>query len=204
MKKIIIIGGAPTTGKTTLAKNLSKKYNCPWISTDFIRCWMKTLVSKKDFPHLFNFEDITAEEHYKKYSIDETINLEELRDKEVFKGVKTFVEKNLNWDLFIIEGISVHPEFISELESKNCKVFPVFLIDNNKDRIKKILHTRGLWDDAHKYKDWIKEIEQKYLEKTNFHYLEACKKLKIPFFEIKEDRNETISEIENYLSSKLN
>lgn len=38
---IILIGGAPTTGKTTLAKALSRVLGLPWISTDHIRAWMQ-------------------------------------------------------------------------------------------------------------------------------------------------------------------
>jgi 2-phosphoglycerate kinase len=203
MKKIILIGGAPATGKTTLAKKLSKKYNCPWISTDFIRSWMKNIISKKDFPNLFHFSNITAEEYYKKHTINETIKLEKLRDKEVFKGIKTFIEKNHNWDLFIIEGISIHPEFISKLKSKNYKIYPIFFIENNEERIKNILYTRGLWGDAKTYEDWVKNIEQKYLLKTNSHYLKNCKKLKLPYFEIDKNRNKTIKKIIKHLDSKL-
>ncbi|MDA3836825.1 MAG: hypothetical protein PF542_04335, partial [Nanoarchaeota archaeon] len=195
MKQIILLGGAPTTGKTTLAKKLSKEYNCPWISTDFIRSWMKSIVLKKRFPHLFNFNNLTAEEHYKKYSIDETIALEKLRDKEVFKGIKEFIKINNDWDRFIIEGISIHPEFIKELSSNDYEVFPIFLIEKNKKRIKKFLYKRGLWDDAHKYEDWVKEIELEELVKTNLYYANECRLLNLPFIEIKEDYNETINEI---------
>ncbi|MEA3414108.1 MAG: hypothetical protein U9Q99_01100 [Nanoarchaeota archaeon] len=203
MKKIILIGGSPATGKTTLAKKLSQRYNCPWISSDFIRSWMKTFISKKDFPNLFNFTNITAEKYYQKHSINETIKFEELRDKEVFKGIKTFIEKNEDWDLFIIEGISIHPKFISRLKSKNYKIYPIFFIDKNKERIKKILYTRGLWGKAHTYKDWVKDIEQKYLIKTNIKYLKECEKLNLPYFEINKNRNETVKKIIKHLDSKI-
>ena len=95
MRKVILIGGAPATGKSTLAKELSKNFNCPWISADFIRSWMKTIVSKKEYPNLFRFANTTAEEHYKKYSVQETLDFEDLRDREVFNGVKKFILKNL-------------------------------------------------------------------------------------------------------------
>jgi 2-phosphoglycerate kinase len=203
MKKIIIISGAPATGKTTLAKELSKKYNCPWISTDLIRPWMRSLVSKEKYPNLFNFTNITAEEHYKKYTAEETIELEKLRDKDVFKGTKLFILNNENWDFFIIEGISIHPSFISELKLGDYEIYPIFLIDKDKNRIKDIVFNRGLWSKAREYEDWVKVIEQEYLIKTNDYYLSDCKKLNLPYFEIDKDRDKTTNEIIKYLDSKI-
>ncbi|MFK7779579.1 MAG: hypothetical protein QM490_00290 [Candidatus Gracilibacteria bacterium] len=199
MKKILIIGGAPATGKSTLAKKLSKKYNCPWVSTDFIRNLMKTLVSKKDYPSLFNFANITAEEHYgNNYNVEKSIKHEQERDEDVFKGVKSFILKNNDWDFFIIEGISIHPKNILELKSKDYEVFSIFLIDNNESRIRNILYSRGLWSKADTYEDWIKELELEYLIKTNGNYLEESKKLNLPYFEIDVDRDKTINKIMSY------
>lgn len=202
MRNIILIGGAPATGKTTLAKFFSKKLNVPWISTDLIRSWMKSIVSKDDFPDLFNFVNITAEEHYTKFDVLETINYEVARDKEVFKGVKSFIDSNDEWVSFIIEGISIHPDFVSQL-SDDFNIIPVFLIDENSARIKDIIYSRGLWDKAGAYSDWVKEIEIDYLIQTNTNYLESCKKNNLKFFLIDKDRNKTINEIASYLDTLL-
>ena len=60
--------------------------------------------SEKDYPHLFNFANVTAEEHYSNnYDVEKSMKLEKLRDVEVMKGVKTFISKNNDWDFFIIE-----------------------------------------------------------------------------------------------------
>ena len=65
---------------------------------------MKTLVSKKDYPNLFNFTNITAEENYSNnYNVEKSIKLEQERDKSVFKGIKSFILENNDWDFFIIE-----------------------------------------------------------------------------------------------------
>ena len=202
-RRIILIGGAPATGKSVLAKKLSNEYGIPWISTDVIRDWMKTVVSKDKYPHLFNFTEITAEEHYKKHSVAETIKFEKLRDQDVFKGIKSFIEKNDDWEECIIEGISLHPKFISQLNSEDYEIYPIFLVDNDEKRIKDILVTRGLWDDAHTYEDWVKDIEEEYLIKTNQYYMKECEKYKLKYFEIAEKRQETTKKIFTYLESKF-
>lgn len=200
MKKIIIIWWAPATWKSTLAKKLSEKYNCPWISSDFIRAWMKTLVSEKEYPSLFNFSNITAEEHYSNnYDVDKSIKLEQKRDEDVFKGIKSFIINNNDWDFYIVEGISIHPKNISELQLLNFEIFPIFLIDNDKDRIKNILYSRWLWDKADKYQDWVKEIELEYLIKTNLYYKQELEKLYLPYFEVQVDRDITVKEVIKFL-----
>lgn len=204
MKKIIIIWWAPATWKTTLAKKLSKKMNHPWISTDFIRNWMISLVSQKDYPNLFNFSDMTAEEHYSNdYNVEKSIEKENLRDWEVFKWIKEFIKANKQLDDFIIEGISVHPKNLAELELLGYEIFPIFLVDTNIQRIKNILYSRWLWDDASKYPDWIKEKELNYLVKTNLYYISELERLNIPYFKIGTERNKTIIEINNYLNKNF-
>ena len=75
MNKIILIGGAPTVGKTHTAKRLSKKLNLPWISTDGIRSMLRRVVDKKEFPQLFkNIPHLTAEEYLTKYSAKEIVD----------------------------------------------------------------------------------------------------------------------------------
>ncbi len=202
-RKIILIGGAPATGKSTIAHTLSKELECPWFSTDFVRAWMKQLVSNEDYPELFNFAGISAEEHYKKFSVSETIASEKARDTQVFKGVKAFIETNCDWSCYIVEGISIHPDFLTELNGDDYEIYPLFLIDLHKERIKEILHTRGLWGDAHTYEDWVKDIELEYLIETNREYQRLCEEYKLPYFKIGEDRNETILRVKEYLTGFL-
>lgn len=195
---IYLISGAPCTGKTIIARELSNKLKIPWISTDFIRSWMQNLVSRKDHPNLFNFMGSSAEEYYKKHSIKEAINHEKKRDKEVFKGVQKFIEQNEEWDSFIIEGISLHPKFIKNLKIKH-KIKFVCLIDKDEKRIREIVYKRGLWGDAKTYSDWIKELEIKYLVKVNEYYLEECKKNNLKYFIIDKNISKTKKKVKEYL-----
>jgi 2-phosphoglycerate kinase len=49
-RQIILIGGAPTVGKTSIAKLLSKHLGIPWISTDMIREIMRGTVDNEELP----------------------------------------------------------------------------------------------------------------------------------------------------------
>ena len=48
-----LIGGAPRTGKTTLAKQLSKKLVLPWISTDTLESVVLKYFSDEELPLKF-------------------------------------------------------------------------------------------------------------------------------------------------------
>lgn len=204
---IILIGGAPATGKSTIAKMISRDLSVPWISTDFIRGWMKKISNKNDFPHLFHFTNTTAEQHYKKYTLKEIFDDGRKRDKTVFKGFLEFIRKNDShemWDSFIVEGISILPELVKKLETINCNIIPIFLIDEDEQRIREIVYKRGLWDDANTYADWVKEKEIIYLKKVNDYYLKGCRKHNLRYFIIDKNREKTIKEINKHIKQTTN
>ena len=177
MQRIIILSWAPWTGKSTLSRKLAKDLFCPFISWDFIRNWLQSIFMEDRKNNLFLL-GWNAKEHYSKYSIEETLKMEYKRDKEVFKWIKSFVEHNKDWDFYVMEWISFHPEFIWELDFKDVKIIPIFLIDKNSDRIKSILKTRWLW-----WKNTeTKKIEAEYLKIANEYYLNEAKKYNFKYF----------------------
>ena len=161
MRKIILIGGAPTLGKSYLAKRIAEELRMTWISTDTIREQMREIVRKKDFPNLFMFTNASTE-MARKYLTEnkpkEIVIHQNLESKDVWCGVKAIIEKDYVWDDFIIEGVAVIPSLIAHLPA-NIKIVPIFLVDDDKERIKDTIFKRGLWDMAAKYPDDLKGIE---------------------------------------------
>jgi len=194
MQKIIILSWAPWTGKSTLAKKIAKDFFCPFISGDFIRNWLQVLFKEDRKNNLFLLK-WSAKEHYSKYSIEDTLEMEYKRDKEVFKWIKPFIEHNKDWDFYIMEWISFHPEFIWELDFNNIEIFPIFLVDQNYDRIKSILKTRWLWGIEHE----TKKIEAEYLKLANNNYLNEAKKYDLKYFILDMNRKKSIEEIKKYI-----
>jgi len=205
VRKILFIGGAPTVGKTTIAKKLSIKYRIPWISTDLMREWMCEVVSINKYPDLFLDKEHTAESFWTKYysNIKGAIAQEKKRDIEVFKGVKKFLEENNYWDSYILEGISIHPEMIREIKKmKDIEFTPIFLIQNGEKIIKKVAYERGLWGEANSYEDWVKEKEIRYIKLFNDWYKKECIKNKVEFIELKGTKKEIFKKI-NSIASKV-
>ena len=188
MDKIILIGGAPTVGKSFTARHLAKELKLPWISTDTIREWMRAVIkNKENYPYLFehafeNHPDPTTFLGVK--TVEEIIEHQNNESVEVWKGVKSLIATDYVWQSFIIEGIAVIPQLASELMKENKKVKTVFLVDNDEARIRKIIYTRGLWDDARKYTDDVKEKEVAWVLAYNQWLKEETKKFNLPVVEV--------------------
>lgn len=186
MNKIILIGGAPTVGKTHTAKRLSKKLNLPWISTDGIRAMLRKVVDKKEFPELFkNTPHLTAEEYLAKYSAKEIVDNQNNQSIDVWKGVKAFIDTDYAWESFIVEGVAILPKFVNRDLKKDKRIKSVFLVNNNEEQIRKVVYTRGLYDDADTYSDDVKEKEVEWAMMFNNWLKKEAKKYKFPVYEIK-------------------
>ena len=113
--KIIVIGGASGTGKSTLAKRLSKHCNIPWISTDQLR----------------TVQGITEK------------NLEK-QIEQTWKGVSALLLAPHPWEIGIIEGIAITPELLARDFKDNMEyITPIFLIQENEAKIAEVVHERS-------------------------------------------------------------
>lgn len=197
--KIILIGGSPTAGKSYVTRKIAEKLKLPWISTDTIREQMRKIVRKEDYPDLFFFDEATpkmAVKFLNKYSPKEIVNIVNKESVEVWKGVKAILDTDYVWKSYIIEGVAVLPHLVSKLKNKDIKA--LFLVDEDIKRIRKSIFTRGLWDDAKKYPDSVKEKEVEWVIAFNNFLKKEAKKYKFPIVKAG-NRKDYIKEIEKRL-----
>lgn len=163
-KDIILLGGAPTTGKSTIAELLSKHLGIPWISTDQIRETMRTVADRKKFPKLFNPEGYDAERFLTEFSAEQIAVMELEQGEAVWPGIKKLIEDDYTWEKgFIIEGVALLPDLVAKNFKDNTHIKAVFLVDEDADRIRNVVFTRGFWDDANSYSDEVKEKEVEWV-----------------------------------------
>lgn len=158
-RKIILIGGAPTVGKSTMAGLLSKHLGLPWISTDQTREIMRAMANKSEYPDLYNADGHDAVSFLTTFSAEEITDMEFKQGIAAWPGNKKLIEGDYTWRQgFIVEGVNILPELIPALETSS-DIRPVFLIDDSEERMREVVFGRGLWEDAHKYPDDVKEKE---------------------------------------------
>lgn len=203
VRKIILIGGAPTVGKSYTARKIAEKLKLPWISTDAIREQMRKIVRREDYPNLFLHANATsnlATEYLTNNSAKEIVSHQNQESQDVWKGTRAFIETDYVWNSFIIEGIAVLPELISQLKEKE-NIVPIFLIDDNIERIRKTIFTRGLWDDADKYPDSVKEKEVEWVIEFNNFIKKEAKKHNYSVIEIG-NQKDYLSKIEKLIKNE--
>jgi len=182
MKKLTLIGGAPLTGKTTLSKKLAKENHAVELSTDSIRAWMKSLVSKDDYSDLFCTFGMTAEEFYEIYDTPQKVVNEEVNEGiQVEKGIIAMLESMITWDHLIIEGIALSPEFMSKLKAKydDREIETIVLVDLNRDQIHRRISGRGLWGPLESYPNEFIPTEVDWVVHYNKLFLDESKKYNI-------------------------
>lgn len=185
-KRLIFIGGAPTTGKTTIAHALSQELSLPWASTDQIRSTLQSVANKKEYPALFNAAGYDAERFLTELSAEKIVQMEMDQAEETWIGVKAFTG-DWSWkEGGIIEGVGVLPRLVYETYKDDTDVTAIFLMDHDEDRMRNVVYTRGIWGHAHTYSDGVKEKEVEWAklfgdklkaeaEQYGFHWVEVHK-----------------------------
>lgn len=149
----------PTAGKSTLAENLSKHLNLPWISTDQIGIIMRSVASKEQHPALFTWEDYNGVQFLNELSADEIADNEFANGEANWLGIRKLIKEDDSWsDGFIIEGAHVLPHLVAQDFSDSSNVKAVFIGDHDIERIRNVVFTRNAqWFNTPDYTDSLKE-----------------------------------------------
>lgn len=185
-KQIILVGGMPTAGKSTIAENLSRHLNLPWISTDQIGMIMRAVASKKQYPTLFTWEDYDGVQFLNEFTSDEIADREFAKSEAVWLGVRKLVKEGDSWSNgFIIEGADVLPHLVAKDFPDSSIVKPVFIGDNDIDRIRNVVFTRNtLWFDTPDYTDSLKEKDVEWVLNFSEKLKSQVLKHKMPWVEV--------------------
>ncbi|MBI1309203.1 MAG: hypothetical protein GC129_05055 [Proteobacteria bacterium] len=155
----ILIGGAPTTGKSVMARALAARLGLPWISTDQLRSVAKRYGSKDRYPCLYDSAGLTAEEFLTRYTPQQVCDMEFKQGGDVWPAVEALLAHDAWEKGGIIEGVNILPQLVAENKVNPGLVRAVFLVDLDEERMRKVVYTRGLYDDAANYADDVKESE---------------------------------------------
>lgn len=182
-KKIILIGGAPCAGKSFLAQKLLEKFHIPWVSTDTIREFMREVAPKDKYSVLREF-DGDVEAYFKNHTAKEIFENHHKQSVAVWDGVKAWIARNYNWKQYVIEGVAIIPELVKRDFGNDPRIKPIFLMDDDSDRILDVIHTRGLWDEAGEYPESVNEKEREWVLIFNEWMKEECEKYGYPLIEV--------------------
>ncbi|MEK7584562.1 MAG: hypothetical protein AAB490_04930, partial [Patescibacteria group bacterium] len=143
-------------------------------------------VDAKQYPHIFYFKKFTAVEYLTTHTAEQVVAHENKESTEVWKGVAAFLNADDAWGSCIVEGIAILPHLVHRDYGRDRTVRPLFLTIDDPKRIRKIVFTRGLWDDAHTYPDSVKEKEVEWVLAFDRWLKKEAKKYRYPTFDVSE------------------
>jgi 2-phosphoglycerate kinase len=141
---IYLIGGPPRSGKTTLAKKLSKKLKIGWISADTLESIVREYTPQKDLAKLFpknvlrNKTKSSNDLMYFQYSGQQIMQSYLKQGKAIWKAIEAFVSDNINEGHdFVIEGHQIHPQLVATLsrQFKISELRSIFLVKEDINSI---------------------------------------------------------------------
>ncbi len=163
-RRIILIGGMPTVGKSTIAKKLSEHFSLPWMSTDQIREIMKAAIDPRSDTPLNGSVDIPAAEYFAQHPPEKIAEMEYEQGIAVWPGIHFMINNDWTWkDGFILEGVNILPKLVAHEQTTRDTIQALFLSDRNIERTREVVYTRGLYGKADSYPDHIKEKEVEWV-----------------------------------------
>ncbi len=122
---IYLIGGPPRSGKTTLAKYMSKKLGIPWISCDTLESvstsYMSAVQYKKTHPYSV-LRDKTSRHNdrfYAMHSAKKIVSVLNRQAKATFPAIDAMTICEItDGNDYIIEGYHIEPRFVARLMKK--------------------------------------------------------------------------------------
>ncbi|MGG4094251.1 AAA family ATPase [Paenibacillus lautus] len=180
---IILISGNSCTGKTYMAQQLLERYHVPYLSIDHLKMGLYRADMNCGFTPLDSTEFIG----------------EKLWP--ILKGIiKTNIENNQN---LIIEGCYILPHHLQDIEpSYSAHIIPVFLgfsttyiqqnFQSNIIQHRNAIETR-MYPEEGTVTDYIQEHDA---------FREKCLATAVPYFEIKENYEEEISKVYDYIEGE--
>lgn len=163
MRRILLIGGMPTAGKSTIAANLSQRLGLPWISTDQVRTIMRSVADRQTYPELFSPTD-DGEVFLSSYSPQQIADMEYEQGIAAWRGISQLIRQDFTWRQgFVMEGVNILPHLVAQDFAQNEAIKAVFIGDHDKSRIREVVFTRGLWGAADSYPNHLKEKEVEWV-----------------------------------------
>ncbi len=151
-----LIGGTPRSGKTTIAKELAKRLNIPWISTDSIESIIIEYVNNEKFKDQFpknvmrKLTHDSNDEMYSTYEPEEIVEAYIQQGKTLEKGIATFLKReSIHHQNYILEGHHIHSDLVTTLKNEfNIKA--VFIGRENEDETLDAITNNSQQDE-----DWV-------------------------------------------------
>ena len=181
--KVILIGGAPLSGKTTVARKLAAKLGYACLSTDDLGQAVRAVTTPQSHPNLHPMAGYDYREYYIDHSLEELISHSRKQRQALRPALEAVVRAHATWGQpTVIEGWSLDPEWVSRLELQNVK--STWFIADKVLLAHRIRQDKAFYQGASNEETMIKH----YLERSLWHNTclrQAVDQLGMPSIELR-------------------
>ena len=118
--KVILIGGAPGTGKTTLGSALAVKLGITSLSIDDLRTAAQAVTTPESHPGLHIMRGMAYQEYFTNSSLEQLKTDATAQHEAVWPVVKRVISKHADWgSAIVIDGWHLRPDKVAQLELDN-------------------------------------------------------------------------------------
>ncbi len=165
--KVILIGGSPMSGKSTLAARFSGLHGYNHISTDDIGQILQTVMD------ISPMKGMDYREYYIKKTHEELIFESFEYHKKIFPAVERLISIHSKWgNPIIIEGWALYPELLKNITDDNVK--KIWLLSDKTILKERLDKNKAFYFGASNEE----EMKSKYLQRSLWHnekLLSECK-----------------------------
>lgn len=156
--RVVLIGGAPRSGKSTVARMLAAKFGYNYLSIDDLGEAIRAVTTKQSHPAFHPMTGYEYKEYYIQLSIEE-LNADAIAEHHaIWPALESVIRKHALWaEPAIIEGWSLQPEYVASLVIPGVKSL-WFISDENvlKERINgDVQFYRGAMDEELMIKNYF-------------------------------------------------
>lgn len=149
LPKVILIGGSPFSGKTTIATKLAAKLGYCSLSTDDIGTAIAKATTIETHPSVHYMGTQDFREYYIKSSLEKMVEDATRSHEALWPSIASIIANHASWGFpIVIEGWALTPQKVSEVISSQVK--SVWLVPTQsllEERIKKSSLYKGASDE---------------------------------------------------------
>ncbi|MDF1880753.1 hypothetical protein JHD50_05450 [Sulfurimonas sp. MAG313] len=182
---VILLGGAPNTGKTTVSRLIASRLNYACLSTDDLLKAITSVTTPKSHPNFHLMAGWSTQEYYVHHTADQLV----LHTIERFKAFHSAIENVVKSHVIkespiVIEGFGLWPEEIKNLNLPNIGM--VWLVADELLLEKRTRSIKPLYEGASDEERMI----QNYVGRSvwyNSKVIEAVGRLNIPSIKVSDE-----------------
>lgn len=179
--KVILIGGAPMSGKTCLARKLATKLEYCCSSTDDAVQAVRSVTTLESHPSFHPMKGEDYREYYINHSLEELIADAKRQHQGSWPAVEELIRVHSTWgDPAIIEGWGLQPELVSRLDMP--RVQSLWLVVEEVVLERRIRNAKSFLEGASNREKLIKQFLTRAIW-FNRHVKDECTKLGMPLLQ---------------------